>query len=64
MKIKEAVVISEELLSKVIDKLHRYGYESLSNELEENNKPLEPIIRNAWGVVDSTLYDYINETDL
>ena len=47
MKIKDLVVVDEELINRVIRRLDKCGCENLSEELENNIKPLETIILDA-----------------
>ena len=55
MKIKDCVVVDTTLIHNIIIKLERYGYEKLANELDNNIKPLEPIVRDAYqqGMIDA-----------
>jgi len=64
MKIKDCVVVDTTLIHNIIIKLDRYGYEKLANALDNNIKPLEPIIRDAWNEQDTTLSDYLEESDI
>jgi hypothetical protein len=69
MKIKDCVVVDTTLIHNIIIKLDRYGYEKLANALDNNIKPLEPIIRDAYlsGYVDedkSLISEFLNETDI
>lgn len=46
-KIKDSVVISDELLNRIIRRLDKCGCENLSSELENSYKPLEPIVKDT-----------------
>jgi len=62
-KIKDLVVIDINLLNDVIEKLYLHDYHKLAITLR-SSKQLEPIIRDAWNEQDTTLSDYLEESDI
>jgi hypothetical protein len=61
-KIKDCVVIEQDLLMEVIKVLGLNQQTELSNKLLFNHMKLEPIVKDAWNQKDTTLFDYLNET--
>jgi hypothetical protein len=79
MKIKDAVVIELNLLESLLDDFNKCMIENGNSKVERkiiNNhivvinkiinksKPLEPIVKDAWNKKDTTLFDYLNDTEL
>ena len=71
MKINEASVIDNKVIDYVIRTLIADGNNVLAQELKQNSKPLEPIVRDAYLDGMSTDGDwaycsnnYINETEI
>ena len=78
-KIKDCVVIELNLLESLLDDFNKCMIENGNSKVERkiiNNhivvinkiinksKPLEPIVKDAWNQKDTTLFDYLNETEI
>jgi hypothetical protein len=58
------VVITAEILVEVTNKLKELGYNDLAKKIIANHKPLKPIVKDCWNKNDTTLFDYLNDTEL
>lgn len=63
-KIKDCVVIEQDLLNEIVIQLGLSRNTELSNKLLFNHVKLQYIIKDAWKQKNTTLFDYLNEKEI